>query len=379
MPFILALTAAVALSEPPIIVTGSVRTEKVLADCLARKCPVREDAVASIKHAQSQFADGAYRDARLTLMASIQRNRGAEAQDPRAVSALWHALGRVTLHDGDVTASRRATMRAGSILARAKSLTDSERQQGAIQVADMMAVSGDATGAIRRYLAMSDRARAEGNRELANMLMLRALNVQSAGGGSDADAKLSRIANDPSVSSRVRMMAWSIIAKRKGAAPSDMDALLKTVPGAEPDEEPRLLWSPSDPLEQQARNVAREAELGNTAILNLVQPRGADLRGKSWVDIGFWIRPDGTVAEPEVLRASGRVPWAAQVVEQFKLRRYAPIQKASAPEGLYKIERVTLTFDYATPIGSLIRRRSGLPSYRTENLRIEKPAVTTDE
>ena len=32
-------------------------------------------------------------------------------------------------------------------------------------------------------------------------------------------------------------------------------------------------------------------------------------------------------------------------------------------DGLYRIERWTLTFDYATPIGSLIRRRAINPHY----------------
>ena len=47
-----------------------------LAACLARHCPVNEDVDATLALAESLFLNGEYRDARSTVRASLNRNRG---------------------------------------------------------------------------------------------------------------------------------------------------------------------------------------------------------------------------------------------------------------------------------------------------------------
>jgi predicted negative regulator of RcsB-dependent stress response len=167
MLLVVTLVAAAAAAEPPIIVTAKPQTEKALAECLARKCGTREDAIASIQHAQAQFADGEYPDARKTLLSSLTRNRGQNDEDPRAMSALWHALARVTLHNGDMQEYRRAALRSGSILSRADTVTTSEQVRGEVQIADALSMTGHPDGAVRRYRAVGREARERGDIELA--------------------------------------------------------------------------------------------------------------------------------------------------------------------------------------------------------------------
>ncbi len=73
-------------------------------------------------------------------------------------------------------------------------------------------------------------------------------------------------------------------------------------------EQPTLVWSPPMPKANDAEvhdkfeMVARNAPLGAT-ILHL-----------GWVDLGFWIAPNGTVEGAEVLRSSRAVDWVASAL-----------------------------------------------------------------
>jgi len=66
MNFALSLLSLLASVEPTIVVTARRAIETALEECLARKCGVRDDAVASILHARTQFAKGDYPAARKT-------------------------------------------------------------------------------------------------------------------------------------------------------------------------------------------------------------------------------------------------------------------------------------------------------------------------
>lgn len=360
-------------SEPTkTIVVEAPRTRQALADCLGRKCSVREDAVASIRHAQAQFALGEYVDARKTLLASLGRNRGAERVDPRAMSALWHALARVTLHNGDMQEYRRAALRSGSILRRAETVTPSERIRGEVQVADALGMTGDAEGAVRRYRKVGQTAQANGDVELAQLMRLRAT-VARAGldGRPQARRALERAAADPELTPRARTAALALAAQLQDGRAEKVEGLLDQVPLQSSDAAPMLLWAPIDTLSEQRQAIARAAANNDFTLFSMLQPRSGETKAYSWADIGFWIRPDGRVDDAEVLRGSRTQGWTKEAVRVVAGRRYAPFRAEPGSEGRYKVERVTLTYDHQTPTGSIIRRRSGLPVYRFEELRIE--------
>jgi hypothetical protein len=377
MFLIVTLLAAAGAEPPPIIVTAKPQTAKALAECLARKCGTREDAVASIHHAQAQFADGEYPDARKTLLASLARNRGQDNADPRAMSALWHALARVTLHNGDLQEYRRAALRSGSILARADTVTKSEQVRGEVQIADALSMTGDPDGAVRRYRAVGRDARTRGDVELAEMMELRAVYARSTFDGRPAARrKLERAAEDAALTPRARMAARGLAAQLQDR-PGKVQALLDDVPVQSADAPLLLLRTPQSVLGKQREAVNRALANDDWVLFTMLQPRGGEARPYSWADIGFWVRPDGSVQEAEVLRGSRNLSWTKDVLRTVQGRRYAPFAAEAGSEGRYKIERVTLTYEHQTPAGSLIRRRSGLPSYRFEELKIENGSTTS--
>ena len=86
--------------------------------------------------------------------------------------------------------------------------------------------------------------------------------------------------------------------------------------------------------------------------------QGADMLGLRWADIGYWIRPDGRVADVTIVRSSPRPDWVRPLLGHIAGRRYAAFAiDDSFGQGRYRVERYTLTADYGTPIGSLVRRR----------------------
>lgn len=363
----LVLFAMVASGDQPIIVTAERKTQEALAECLARQCSVREDAIASIKHAQAQFAAGDYPDARITLRAALRRNGDAIDKDPRAVSALWYALGRVTLHNGDMDEFRKSAMRAGAILDQSTIVTPHERVLGGTQIADALLMSGDVHGAVRRYRSMAENARERGEKKYAELLEIRALNAQSllAGRGSTKRA-VTRMLNEEQLSNAAQLTALSLAANLQDRK-RPPDQILAKIPVQATNAPVQLIWSPRTPLREL---VDRDG--GNIGLMTGLSPQSSDLGHYSWADIGFWIRPDGRVESVEILRESGRNSWSGGIANLVQSRRYAPFQAEAGDPGHYKIERVSLTREMLTPIGSLIRRRAGKPSFRWEDMKIEQ-------
>lgn len=363
-------------AEPVIVVTARRETKAALEACLLRHCPVREDAMASIGHAQAEFAAGRYGEARKTLLSALGRNRNATAQDPRALSALWYALARVTLHNGDMQEYRKAALRSGTILAKATSVTPAERQMGELQIGDALAASNDPEGGVRHYRRIAATARANGDTELAELMDLRVIHVRTGlSSRPQARDEFERRSADATLTPRARMVASALAAQLGGKRDGALVDKLSDVPVQPADADPQLLWAPKDRLVEQREAIARARAAGDFTLLAMLQPRSSDMSRYQWADIGFWIRPDGQVEDVAMLRSGGREKWTQDVVAFVQGRRYAPFEAAPGAKGRYKIERVTLTFEHATPSNSLIRRRSGLPSYQFEELKLETVAT----
>jgi hypothetical protein len=176
---------------------------------------------------------------------------------------------------------------------------------------------------------------------------------------------------------RACIAARGLAAQLQDRPDGNVQALLDNVPVQSADSPLLLLRTPQSSLGKQ-RDAANRALANNHSVLfSILQPRSGEARPYSWADIGFWVRPDGSVAEAEVLRGSRNRGWTRDVVKAVQGRRYAPFAAEAASEGRCKIERVTLTYEHQTPPGSLIRRRSGLPSYHFEELRIENGSTTS--
>jgi hypothetical protein len=82
---------------------------------------------------------------------------------------------------------------------------------------------------------------------------------------------------------------------------------------------------------------------------------------KTWIDVGFWVQPNGRVSHVEILRRKGDPDWAAPLLRAIGGRLYAP-----AREPAYRLERYSYTAGYEAQTGTRIRQRS--PRARVEYL-----------
>jgi hypothetical protein len=88
-----------------------------------------------------------------------------------------------------------------------------------------------------------------------------------------------------------------------------------------------------------------------------------------WIDVGFWITPEGKVRDAEILRSRGPLNWTKQLLASIGGRVYTPTEDAG---GSYHVERYSYTSRYLTMTGSHIRQRS-------PNARIEYVDLTADQ
>ena len=97
MSILLSATAAAPPIDSSIIVTGRAIEDKrvALGACLARHCPPNEDIDASLALAETQLVAGKYREARVTLLAALGRDKKAAMAYPIPVADLYRANGRV--------------------------------------------------------------------------------------------------------------------------------------------------------------------------------------------------------------------------------------------------------------------------------------------
>jgi hypothetical protein len=106
---------------------------------------------------------------------------------------------------------------------------------------------------------------------------------------------------------------------------------------------------------------------------NLTDSQGGgsgELARIRWADVGFWVRPDGTTADIEVLRSGRAKGWIAPALRQIAGRRYSAAKGAAARagNGVYRVERFTAATEYRTPTRSLIKRRVATGGYKVVDM-----------
>jgi hypothetical protein len=89
-----------------------------------------------------------------------------------------------------------------------------------------------------------------------------------------------------------------------------------------------------------------------------------------WVDVGFWVTPQGRVSELEILRSSGPTHWAEPVIKSIAGRLYSPAADG-VMDGTYRIERYTYTAFLQAATGTRLRQRSS-------NARVEYLDLTAE-
>jgi hypothetical protein len=133
-------------------------TENDLKACLARGCPPDQDIKATLAHAENQFVEGDYRNARETLAKSLGRNRKHKGDFPIEVSDLLRANGNVAIHLGEADIYRLSVLDMRDTLKSALKPDDYRVFGAEIEVADSRMKLGYYDEASAKYLQLEKKA-----------------------------------------------------------------------------------------------------------------------------------------------------------------------------------------------------------------------------
>lgn len=385
-----AALAAPAEAAPAITVTGHRLKDYAAAldGCVVAHCPPRQDIVASVRYAEALFKVGDYHGAREVLAKATHRNAGFGAQEPLALSQLYLAQANVAAHFGEQRDVASATIASARVADDYLPAGDRDRLFADLRLADwrLMSQSLERTKLNRAiadpdYVRIAAAARAAGHPDIAAAADLHhawALHARR-----DDDGALALLATvdggEGAVghgaaggdTARPYRLAARVLTARIARARGDRHAIDAVIAAmrADPDSHgPILVFSPPMP---RPTDPAYQAD--PTAIQTDLITRPGDYSGLQWVDIGFSIRSDGSVDDPEVLRGSRQADWARPLLGWIAARRYSPTTGDEAAPGHYRVERFTLTADFQTPVGSLIRRRISAPRYEQLDLTDGEP------
>ncbi|MFZ2996803.1 tetratricopeptide repeat protein [Sphingobium sp.] len=353
-----------------IVVTGQ-RLRDAQAQCVRGECTPLRDAQATIALAEVEFRDGDYLDAKSLLNAAIARNRDKATQAPRAVAAMYEAYATVSLHEGDKEAYRQAVRNQVRTLRDNLPADDPSVVSAATELGDMWIKLGNYRQADATFEAVERDALTHGSERSAMLAgMKRAWLAEARGRSEQAVAMLDALekrplAQDAGFRTALRVLRIRLTARR--AKDGEIDKLIAQV-GDGQGASPVLIWSPPYGMDAVSTANANARAFGAP---DPIVTGSSDLNGVRWIDIGFWVRPDGKTDGIEILRGSTSTAWAAPVLRQIAGRRYAATQTAgqgAAEQGAYRVERFTPRAEYRTPVGSHIKRRIAIGGYEVLDL-----------
>lgn len=368
--------APTAAPEREIVVTARplAETERALRECIARACPPDQEVAAALAHAENQFVGGDYASARATVSRTIGHVRGRAKDYPVAVGDIWRAKARISEHQGESDTVRIAAVESLAALRKGLGPDDPRVLTQRIEYGDALARLNRPQGAVEVYNSVAERARKLGNKVVEGHALLRAAMMwtsyaEAVPGAGDAEAReaIRRVMEtaDPDLAA-FRDAAGLLdakLAERRG----DKAALDRVIASyrTRATSRPTLLYAP--PLEE---GLATRAITVQTATGFFPTKAFED----QWIDIGFWVRPDGGVGDAEVLRGSDRLrpEWVEPFLRQIRGRRYAPLAMDKSSPGLLRVERVTWTSHYFVPTGTLTRVRDGKPRIVVTDLTVEE-------
>jgi tetratricopeptide (TPR) repeat protein len=362
---ILAQAAPAAAPAKDVVVTGRplAQTARDLAECLARRCPPPEDINATLAHAENQVVAGDYPGARQTLRAGRTRNGRHAGSYPVDVADLMRAIGRVASLNGFVAKGRQGQIDAYEILKKGLGPNDPRTLQQRLEIGDLLARQGMLPTAVDLYESVAKQARNAGMPAVAARALFRKAVLFASAASVDPAyryaARRASIAleNDPDPAIAPFREGLVLLRAQLAALAGHPEAIDEAIAAmrSRPSLRPLLVFAPEVNLSQASRQT----------IIDQPQSVPAWATGRSeaeWADISFWIAPDGTVRDVEVLRTSARGvgSWLQAVTTALPRRRYAPLALAPTSPGLLRVERYSFVHDRFVPIGSRMTARSPL-------------------
>ena len=354
--------------EPTIVVTGQ-RIQDFrdrLVQCLARFCPTNEDADASLALAEALMLSGDYREGRNVVQASLRRNGGNARNFPEPVSDLYRAHSRLSRHLGFVDDTRRSSY--GTLRALREGLPNEDHRHftARLELADNLILSGNIGAARRELERLAEVARAAGRADVVTLAELRGLwfdyiaarNGEGGNPPAETKARLTRLSRLSDPAERMRAVGARILLARIHRIEGDVErseALLAELGRSDAGGAVRrLLYSPPYQLAmQQIEPISGAASFAELIRYSSGRGQTPDNFENAWIDVGFWVLPNGEVSGLEVLRQGANRDWAEPLLRSIRGRRYTQSAEAS-----YRLERYSYTSDYERTLRSHIPQRS---------------------
>ncbi len=342
-----------------------------LAACLARKCPPDQDVKASLAHAENQFVQGDYRAARSTLLKSAGRNRDDAKDHPVPVSDLLRANARIAAQLGEGDSYRLSTLDSRDALKAGLPENDPRILASSIEVGEMRARLGYREEAQRIFKDIAEQAEVKGLTRIQWAAQMRQAFLLSGSSSLDDNkqawallTKLSEVPGDQAAGLRLSAKVMLARDERKAGNEEATKVLIAEYAKSGATVRPTLLYAPKISLSSLNKRPKTGLVLSQTATDNFE---------KQWIDIGFWITPDGKIQDAEILRKSGNEnDWSEAVLNSINGRIYAPLKRDPGDLGVYAVERYTFT--------SLMEDRTGTRvSQRSATGRIERIDLTPDQ
>ena len=383
-------------TDKPIVITGERLSDlqRELSACIARKCSPLEDIAATLKVVENQFVNGDYKGARTTLLQSEGRNRRYAKDYPVAVAGLFRADSRVAAHLGEGEMYRINAFNTVSALKAGLADNDPRVLESQIEVGDMFARSGRPDAAIAQYQSVAHRANKLNLPLLEGMARLRVVGLYAQLAEREpgtfrltARTAANDLIADPSPQMKPFGQAARVLLARMDAKAGDpvaLDRLITDLRMTGNGTTPVLIYAPAIDssqlwIERETATAATDSKMLIGESMALYAPD--DYKG-AWVDIGFWVTPDGHVADITVLR-SGKPNdpeprWTKPIVTAIAGRRYAPLRLAPGEPGVLRVERYTLTARYNSAVtGTNLRIRDRMPQIEMLDLSIDPAAKPT--
>jgi hypothetical protein len=330
-------------------------TERALKDCLARKCSPKEDIAATLAHAEALFLEGDYAQARHTLAASRGRNARHAKTLPVEVANLTRGYARLTSLDGRVDLSRTIGLDTIDALKAGLPANDPRVLMERIGGGDRYAALRRIDAAIDVYDAVAHDARAAGLPMVEGHAMLRAAVLFGAAAGgdpmfkSDARRRIARIEKTTEPALAPFRNAATLLKAQLAAYDGDMSAIDRAIASVR-------ATSAARPVLVYAPPIDEEEVLPDRPLL---ERSGGDTQAQ-WIDVSFWIAPNGTVRDVELLRQSANLSgdWIERSRKALAKRRYAPLAVDPKSPGVLRIERHSRVNDVLVTTGSRMAGRS---------------------
>ena len=327
-----------------------------LAACLARHCPVNEDVDATLALAEVLFIAGDYRGAHSTIRSSIGRNRQHRSAFPEPVSDLYRANSRVARNIGMDSEAQASTREILYALQAGIPTEDYRHFTARLEIAQSEVAFGQYDAARRDLSRLAQLARAAGRNDVVAVTELRTLWIDYLESRSHAvPPRLLEMARWTDPARRLSSVGAKVLLVRIYSEREETDranaiiAELGRMGGSR-----QLLFNP--PFELALHEIGLPASTDGSAMLQNVNSRTSISFENKWIEVGYWIQPDGRVSDLEIVRRGrGSGGWEAPLLESIRGRRFS-----TAGDSTYRLERYTLTAGYENRSGSHITQRSPL-------------------